>query len=287
MDTQPAIIDVDSTSIQTEVLERSRSVPVLVDFWATWCAPCKTLGPLLEKLAKELAGRFVLARVDIDRAPELAEAFRIQSVPSVVLVRDGQPVDGFVGALGEKELREFLAPHLGQAPAAANAVEDARALAEAGKAAEGIDLLRAHLREASDDAPARVVLAELLIGEERAGEARKVVERLTDEQAATPEARAVLARLDLLEGAGDLELLERAVADAPDDVGALVAYGQALVAAGRNEPGLEQLFEAALLDLHHDEDAPRKALLAVFQALGPTDPLTLEYQQRLSVLLCT
>ncbi|MAF66652.1 MAG: hypothetical protein CMJ84_13460 [Planctomycetes bacterium] len=286
MDTPPTIVDVDANSIQTEVLERSRSVPVLVDFWATWCAPCKTLGPLLEKLAREHAGRFVLARVDVDRAPELAEAFRIQSVPSVLLVCDGKPIDGFAGAHDEKQLREFLEPHLGQANAS-NPVEDARAMAQAGCADEGIALLREHLREATDDGAARIALAEMLIDEGREGEARKVVERLTDEQAASAEARAVLARLDLAGAAGDLAELERAVTEAPTDAGARVTYGQALAAAGRNEEGLEQLFEAALLDLHHDGDAPRKALLSVFQALGPTDPLTIEYQQRLSVLLCS
>ncbi len=287
MDTQPAIIDVDAATIQTEVLERSRSVPVLIDFWATWCQPCKTLGPLLEKLATEHAGRFVLAKVDVDRAPELAEAFRIQSVPSVVLVRDGRPVDGFVGALGEQELGEFLAPHLGEAPAGADPVADARALADEGRATEGIDLLRAHLREAAEDVGVRVALAELLLDEGRAGEARKVVTRLSEEQRTSPEASAVLARLELREQAGDLVELQAAVERDPADPGARIALGRALIAAGRNEEGLEHLFEAALLDLHHDEDAPRKALLSVFQALGPEDPLTLEYQQRLSVLLCS
>jgi len=279
------IVDVDAQGFQRDVIERSRDLPVLVDFWATWCSPCKTLGPILAKVAGELAGRVLLAKVDIDKSPELAEAFRIQSVPAVLLVRDGRALDGFVGALSEAQVREFLAPYLDGAQP--GAVEAARALEQEGRREEAIQLLRGHLREHGDDDAARVALAATLIAAERAPEARKVFERVAGEALATPEARAVRAQLDLLEGAGDLDELRGAVAERPEDVGALLALGRALVAARSTAEGLELLHQAAVRDLAFDGGAPRKALLDVFQALGPGDPLTLEYQQRLSVLLCS
>ena len=105
------ILDVDVQNFAAEVVERSQETPVLVDFHAAWCGPCKTLGPILEGLATEFAGGFRLAKIDIDQNPELAEAFGIQSVPAVILVRDGRPVDGFMGALPEPEIRKFLESH--------------------------------------------------------------------------------------------------------------------------------------------------------------------------------
>ncbi|HVS08424.1 MAG TPA: tetratricopeptide repeat protein [Planctomycetota bacterium] len=280
----PTIVDVTAESFQREVIDRSREMPVLVDFWATWCGPCRTLGPTLVKLATELAGRFALAKVDVDRNIELAEVFHIQSVPAVMLIQGGKMVDGFVGALAEPQIRKFLEPHLKPAPA--DRLADARKLEEEGRADEAIRILRQHLREKPDDAKARVYLAQLLIGENRADEARKVFEKVAGEALESDEARAVQAQLALGEHKADVDALRREVEETPDDLTARLRYGKALVAARRYDEGLEQLLEAARRDVHHDGDAPRKALLEVFQALGPEDPRTLEYQRRLSILLC-
>ncbi len=277
------VVDVTTEGFQDLVL-RSEEVPVLVDFWATWCQPCRTLGPMLEKLAAELAGRFVLAKVDIDREPALADAFRIQSVPTVVLLAGGKVVDGFLGVQPEARIRELLEPHL-KAPAAA-AADTARERAAAGDVDGAIQALRDHLRAHPGAAAERLALCEILIDADRADEAELVFARLDDEQRATDAARALQARLDLRAHAGDLGDLAQAVEAAPEDVAARLAYGRALVAANRHDEGLEHLYEAALLDLDHDDGAPRKALLEAFQALGPEDPRTLEYQQKLSILLC-
>ena len=121
--TTPHAIDATAENFEAEVLDRSLQVPVLIDFWAEWCGPCKTVGPVLEKLAAEYNGAFVLARIDVDSQQQLAGAFQIRSIPTIILVKDGQPVDGFPGAMPEGELRSFLAGH-GIVPAEAPALED-------------------------------------------------------------------------------------------------------------------------------------------------------------------
>lgn len=279
------VVDVSVATFQSEVVERSRQVPVLLDFWAAWCGPCKTLGPLLEKLAVEHAGRFVLAKIDVDRNPELAEVFRIQSIPSVILVKDGRPVDGFLGALPEAQLRAFLEPHLAHATRSPR--EAALELEGQGRIEEAITLLREHLRGGGEDAAARVTLARLLVGAGRTDEASKVFARLAEAERQGDEAQGVAAALALAASAGDLGELEAAVAAAPQDPGARIALGKALLAARRHAEGLDQLLHAAMLDVDFDGGAPRKALQEAFQALGPTHRLTLEYQQQLSVLLCS
>jgi putative thioredoxin len=284
MQSPAAIVDVGVENFQKEVVERSRTTPVLVDFWATWCGPCKTLGPVLEKLARELAGKLTLAKIDIDKNPEIADLFQIQSVPTVMLLVGGRPVDGFAGALPEAQVRKFLEHHLG--PAAPDAPKQAEELEREGKRAEAADVLRAHLQAQPADSKARVTLARLLAAEGRVEEARKVLAKVEGEALETPEARAVKAQLEAAGKAGDLALLAKAVEERPRDPGALVALGKALAAAGRHEEALERLLEAAKIDLHHDDDAPRKAMIEVFNLLGQSDPLVLDYQRRLSMLLC-
>jgi len=276
-------VDVTAANFEREVLLRSRELPVLVDFWATWCAPCRTLGPVLEKLARELSGRFVLAKVDIDASPELAEVFRIQSVPTVMLLVDGRPVDGFMGAQPEAAVRRFLEPHLAAAPQPV--LEQLAQLEEAGRREEAVALLRGHLRSHPEDGAARVQLVRLLLDLGRSEDARLVYEKLSSEDLATDAGQAVSARMQLARGAGDVAQLAAKVQADPGDIATRIAYGKALVAAGQSEQGLEQLLQAARQDLHHDGDAPRKALIEAFTALGWEDPLTLEYQRHLSMLL--
>ncbi len=278
-----AYVDVDAASFEREVLLRSRELPVLVDFWATWCAPCRTLGPILEKLAREHSGRFVLAKIDIDKSPELADAFRIQSVPTVVLLSGGRPVDAFQGAQPEAAVRRFLEPHL--APSRPSVLARVEELEKIGALEQAISELRAHLRTKTEDGAARVVLARLLLDVERPEEAKLVFQKLGQAELDSEAGKALAARLEFRKNAGDLSTLAERVEKAPADLDARLSYGKALVAAGRRAEGLEQLYEAARRDLHHAGDAPRKALIEVFGMLGWEDTLTLEYQRRLSMLL--
>ena len=287
MQTQPnsaAIIDVDVTSFQREVVERSKTTPVLLDLWATWCAPCKTLGPVLEKLAREMKGRFVLAKVDIDANPEIAEALQVQSVPTVMLLKDGRLADGFTGALPEAQIRKFLEQHLG--PPAPDALTAAQALEAAGKRAEAAELLRVHLQTHGDDNAARLMLARLLIAEARLDEARKVFAKITGAVLESVEAKALAAQFEAAQKPSDSARLAAELERNPKNVATRMALGKALVAEQRYEEGLEQLLSAAKQDVHFEADAPRKAMIEVFNLLGQADPRVLEYQRRLMMLLC-
>ncbi len=286
---QQWIVDVDTDSFVPEVAERSRDVPVLVDLWATWCEPCKTLGPLLEKLANETPGRFVLAKCDVDRSPELMQYFGLTSVPSCILFVGGQPVDAFVGVLPEAELRAFLDKHVpaGEAAGDGDVVSEARELFAAGDVETAVMALEAEVEEPDGDPRAGAVLADLLFESGDTERAKQAFASLSEDARETAEGKAIAAKLSLAEGAADLAPLRAKVDADPKDVGARVELGKALAAAGEAEEGMEQLLEACMRDLHHDDDAPRKALLEVFDALGTTDPLVIEFQQRLSVLLCS
>ncbi len=280
-----AILDVTVETFQKEVVERSRRTPVLIDFWAPWCGPCKTLGPMLEKLAREFAGSFTLAKIDIDRNQELAEVFQIQSVPTVLLLKDGRLADGFAGALPEAQIRRFLEQHLGLKKA--DPVQEAAKLEAEGKRAEALELLAAHLSTAPSDAKARLMAARLCAAEGRLDEARAHFEQVQGDLRESDEAKALAAQFEAAsQSAGAASQLEAAVAANPSDVAARLAYGKALVAASKHGEGLEQMLEAAKLDLAHDDGAPRKAMIEVFNLLGWSDPLVLDYQRRLSMLLC-
>lgn len=286
MSQSPHVVDVDITNFEQVVLHASMQAPVLVDFWATWCEPCKTLGPVLERIADEMAGAFTLAKVDTDACAEVAQAFRIQSVPTVVLIVEGQPVDAFAGAKSDKDVREFLAKN-GLTGGGSSPIEEARELEAAGELAQAVGLLATWLEDHPDDAEVRTALANALISAEDLEGAREVFDGLSEEERDSPAARGVLARFNLIENAGDIDGLEADLEANPKDVGKRIELGRALVAAGRTEDGLEHLLEACMRDLHFEDDAPRKALIDVFDALGPTEPLTVEFQQRLSVLLCS
>ncbi len=280
------VIDVDLQNFEQTVLVGSAQTPVLVDFWAEWCEPCKALGPVLEKIAEEYAGGLVLAKVDIDANPDIAQAFRIQSVPTVVLIVDGRPVDAFSGALPHKEIQEFLAKHI--APSAGgDPLAEARKMLEDGELVSAIGVLHDLVEAEPSHAEARAALSRCLFEAEDVEGAREHYAALDEAGRELDDAKSVHAKFELLESAGDLDELQAAHEADPKDIAKRVAYGKALVAAGRTEDGLEALLESCMRGMYQGDDTPRQAMVEVFQALGAQDPLTLEFQQRLSVLLCS
>lgn len=280
------VLDVTIKNFEESVIMGSSRLPVLVDFWSATCQPCKTLTPLLEKLAEEYAGAFLLAKVDVDHNPEIAQAFRIQSVPTVVLLANGQPVDAFTGVKSDAELREFLTKYVGGGPAQ-SPVTEALELAAAGQAPAAMGLLQDWLATNGDDHQARAVLGGMMLDDGDPVGARGHCDLTLPDGEELPEVQSLVARLQLAEGAGDTDALRAKLESDPRDVGARVELGRALVAGGQTEDGLEELLEAAMRDMQFEDGLPRKAMIEVFQALGAADPLTLEFQQRLSVLLCS
>src|SRR6476469_10436024 len=217
--TDSYIFEAGEANFETDVLQASLQVPVLVDFWATWCGPCKTLGPILEKLAAEYNGAFLLAKVDVDKEQELAAAFQIRSVPTVMLVKDGQLVDGFPGALPEGQLREFLKHH-GIEPAAAVDEPVAADPAPLDPHAEVMRLRKA-VEAAPDQDGLKLDLALALLATGHSHEAEQLLDALpanlaTDERAV--KARARLGFGALLREAPPPQVLEAAIAASPDDL---------------------------------------------------------------------
>jgi putative thioredoxin len=280
-----AILDVTVATFQAEVVDRSRTMPVLLDLWATWCGPCKALSPTLEKITREMAGRLVLAKVDIDENPEIADALGAQSIPTVALLVGGKIVDGFVGAQPEAQIREMLARHLG--PPRPDAIEEALALGKAGDVQGAVAALRSRLLERPEQNDVRAQLARLLILAGLDDEGRRMLDALPLEAQETEPARAARALLEIKKNRVDPVPLRAAVAKNPGDIAARLALGRALLAGNEPEEGLEMMLEAAKRDLKFDGGAPRTALLEAFEALGDASPLVTRYRRELSLLLCS
>ncbi|MFA9428883.1 tetratricopeptide repeat protein [Egicoccus sp. AB-alg2] len=255
----PLVYEVDQANFEAQVLERSHAVPVVVDFWAAWCGPCRTLGPMLEQAVQARGGRVVLAKVDVDANPGLAQAFRVQGIPQVLGFRDGKPAASFTGAVPATEIERFLD---GLVPGEADVlVKTARALPPA----QAEEKLREALALEPGHREAAVGLAELLVDREPDTARELVAPHRPD-----PAAEAVLTRLDLADDTGDLTALQAAVDRGDADGATLVSLGRALAARGEYEEAIDRLLAAVELG-GDDRDAAREQLVALFGVLGDDD----------------
>lgn len=284
-DAKPHVFDATADRFQDDVLQRSLQVPVLVDFWAEWCGPCKTLGPVLEKLAAEYNGAFELAKVDVDREQQLAAAFQVRSIPTLFLVKDGQLVDGFPGALPEGQLREFLKSH-GIEPATA-AAPDAEATPVAVDPHEEVVRLRGEVAARPEDDALKLDLALALLRTGATGEAEQILDALPANLATDDRAERARAHLRLAAAAKDAppaDVLEAALAADEGDLRARHLLGVQRLVQGRHEEGLEHLIELLRRDRAWEDGLARRTLLDAFRTLDDED-LVGRYRRRMSSLL--
>jgi putative thioredoxin len=281
----PHVFDATTETFETEVLQKSLQVPVLVDFWATWCGPCKTLGPMLEKLAGEYNGAFVLAKVDVDKEQQIAAAFQIRSVPTVFLVKDGQLVDGFPGALPEGQLREFLTQHGVHPAEAAEPTADSDAPPQDPHAA--VLALRTAVAAEPDKDELKLDLALALLKTGASAEAEQLIQALPANLATDERAIRARARLDfsaVLKDAPAIEVLTAAIAADPGDLRARHLLGVHHLVAGNSEAALEQFLEMLRRDRAFEDGLARKSLIDAFRVIED-EVLVGNYRRKMSSLL--
>jgi putative thioredoxin len=288
---QNLIKDSTTQTFMVDVIEASKTVPVIVDFWAPWCGPCKTLGPTLEKLVREAKGKVKLVKVDIDQSPEVASQMRVQSIPAVFAFVDGRPVDGFMGALPESQVKQFIG-RLGNMGSRAEQIESALQMARDGLAAKDF--------EAVLDITSQILEIEPTTVEAYAHKARAEMELNQLEEAkatlaASPpdkqaDANIISARaaLDLLLNPVDtsaLGKLEAAIAANPNDYEARLEVANVLNGSGKRVEAIDHLVYVIKKDRTFKEDGARKQLVSYFEAWGPKDEATLIGRRKLSSVL--
>lgn len=277
--------DVSIEEFEAKVIQASMQVPVVIDFWAPWCGPCQTLKPMLEKLAEEYAGRFLLAKVNSDENPELSQHFGVRSIPSVKVLYQGQLVDEFNGALPEGQIRAFL-DRFALPDAGGNLREEAAALVAAGQLDEALAKLSEASREKPGDEGIRLDAIEVLMQLGRNDEAGQLL--AADYTQAADRANALRARLALAAGAADTTGLEAKLAANPDDHAIRLELARAYAGQNRFREALDNALEVVVRDRFFDEGAGRKALLQIFEALGGSeqhDDLVREFRRKLSAAL--
>ncbi len=297
-DTSDPVKDVTLATFMADVIEASRAQPVIVDFWAKWCGPCKQLGPLLEKLVRAQNGSVRLAKIDIDRDPEIAKQMRVQSIPAVFAFMNGQPVDGFMGALPESRLKEWIERLLkagkaaglnGDAVKTEAAFKQAADFFAAGHADAAQSIYGEILERDPGNAAAYAGLLRCLMERGEAEEAQALFAQLPVDLAKDKAFDSLRSAFELAEQAknanGSLSELMEKVKENPGDHKARFDLALAYYAADKREEAMDSLLEIVRRDRKWNDEAARKQLIKLFESFGYTDPLTVSARKRLSSIL--
>lgn len=285
MATDKFVIEVTAENFQEAVVENSQKVPVLLDFWAPWCQPCKSLIPVLHKIAEDFNGALILAKINTEENPELGSHFQIRSIPTVMLVKDGAVVDKFNGALPESGVLEFLKKH-GVVNQLDAILEEAKNLSASGDFETLVEILNGALQEYSDNTQIKQELAKGLIRLHKLDEAKSILDLVSDADKMTNEYKALYASLSFsgeVLNADELEKLQEKASSG--DLEALDKLAMNALTQGEYETGLEYLMQILSKDKSYNNGQSHKTLLDTLALLGNSNPLVATYRRKLFTLL--
>ena len=284
-----SIVESNTDQFSTDVIEKSQKLPVLVDFWAPWCGPCKTLTPVIEKIVNEYQGRLALVKINVDENQALASQMRVQSIPMVVAFKDGAPVDGFAGALPESQLREFIDKLFeGEVSPLEKLVNEAGSFLENGDIEEAVRLYSQVVEVDPKNPLGDAGLIRAMMVENKTDEALNYIEALDAALKNSNEVSGLKAALELLESESnseDLELLRQNLDNDPEDPDARYDLAVSLYGKGKVEESIDMLVELVKTHGQWNEDAARSQLLKIFEARGHLDEHTIEGRRKLSSVL--
>ncbi len=287
------IFDVTDATFMSDVIDASKERPIIVDFWAPWCGPCKTLGPALEKAVQAAGGKVALAKIDIDQSPMVAQQMRVQSIPAVFAFIDGQPVDGFMGAVPESQIKQFVDQLIkaagGEGDQIEAALEQAEQLLGEGAASEAAQIFGAVLQADPTQLKAISGMARCYLANGDADNAKKILEMAPADKADDPAIVAAKAAIDLAEetagAAENVSVFRERLQANENDHEARYELAMARLGTGDREGAVAELLEIFRRDRNWNEEAAKTQLLKLFEAFGPTDPVTLSGRRKLTSMI--
>jgi putative thioredoxin len=273
-------VETDDEGFERDVIERSRETPVVVDFWAEWCGPCRMLGPVLEQLAEEYAGKFTLVKADTERTPGAAAAFQVSSIPAVYGIVHGEPVDSFLGAIPPEQIRLWLDRLIRHA-----ALADTARLEQSDLPAAEASY-RQLLAAAPNDSEASIGLARVLLAQDRTEDCRELLESLAERGFLEPEAEKLKAKLEFRRlRSEDLTACRAAAESNPDDLSLRLRLAEVLAANQQFQQAFEIILDLLAKDRHGVGELGRQKMVEMFRLLPEDSPLLTEYRRKLSLLL--